>query len=223
MSVHLQRDIENLNKKILVLSTMVEEALYDAVQALKSGNEELAKMVIQNDAKIDEMEVEVESDCLKILALHQPVATDLRYVVAVLKINNDLERVGDLASNIAQRAIELKYLGEVDLPFDFGDMAEKVKQMLKQSLTAFINLNLQDARKVCEMDDHIDTLHRQLYQIVDQKVKENPQKASAYLQFISVSRYLERIADLATNISEDVMYMVEGAIARHQPEKFRTA
>jgi len=219
--MHLQRDVEKLKKKILTLSTIVEEALYDAVRALKSKDETLAKNVIENDAKVDEMEVEVETDCLKILALHQPVATDLRYVISVLKINNDLERVGDLAANIAQRALELKYLSEVQLPFDFSEMADKVKRMLRQSLNSLIDLNIENAKLVCAMDDEIDAMHRQLYKIIDRKVKENPELVPILLQYLSVSRYLERIADLATNIAEDVVYMVEGTIARHQPEKLQ--
>ncbi len=221
MSMHLQRDVEKLKKKILTLSTIVEEALYDAVRALKSKDETLAKNVIENDTKVDEMEVEVETDCLKILALHQPVATDLRYVISVLKINNDLERVGDLAANIAQRALELKYLSEVQLPFDFSEMADKVKRMLRQSLNSLIDLNIEKAKLVCAMDDEIDAMHRQLYKIIDRKVNENPELVPILLQYLSVSRYLERIADLATNIAEDVVYMVEGTIARHQPEKLQ--
>ncbi|MHB2147991.1 phosphate signaling complex protein PhoU [Calditrichota bacterium LG25] len=221
MSIHLQKDIEKLKKKVLTLSMMVEETLYDAVTALKTQNKELAQRVIENDEKIDNMEVEVENDCLKILALHQPVAIDLRYVISVLKINNDLERVGDLASNIAQRAMELMYLGQNDLHFDLDTMFEKVKIMLKNSLKALINLDIDEAKSVLQMDDEVDAMHRSLYQLVAQKLSENPQKAAIYLQYISISRYLERIADLATNIAEDVIYMVEGTIARHNPEKFQ--
>ncbi|APF18479.1 phosphate signaling complex protein PhoU [Caldithrix abyssi] len=221
MSIHLQKDIEKLKKKVLTLSMMVEETLYDAVTALKTQNKELAQRVIENDEKIDNMEVEVENDCLKILALHQPVAIDLRYVISVLKINNDLERVGDLASNIAQRAMELMYLGQNDLHFDLDTMFEKVKIMLKNSLKALINLDIDEAKSVLQMDDEVDAMHRSLYQLVAQKLAENPQKAAIYLQYISISRYLERIADLATNIAEDVIYMVEGTIARHSPEKFQ--
>ncbi|WP_456443293.1 phosphate signaling complex protein PhoU, partial [Caldithrix abyssi] len=156
MSIHLQKDIEKLKKKVLTLSMMVEETLYDAVTALKTQNKELAQRVIENDEKIDNMEVEVENDCLKILALHQPVAIDLRYVISVLKINNDLERVGDLASNIAQRAMELMYLGQNDLHFDLDTMFEKVKIMLKNSLKALINLDIDEAKSVLQMDDEVD-------------------------------------------------------------------
>ncbi len=221
MSIHLQKDIEKLKKKILTLSMMVEETLYDAVLALKTGDEQLAQKVIENDRKIDEMEVEVESDCLKILALHQPVAIDLRYVVSILKINNDLERVGDLAANIAQRALEVKNLEKPVMDFDFDRMFEKVKIMLKKSLQALIRLDVEQAKQVCALDDEVDEMHRKLFGIVEKKVMENPNKAAIYLQYLSISRYLERIADLATNISEDVVYMVEGTITRHSPEKLK--
>ena len=221
MGVHLQRDIDKLKKKILTLSMMVEEALYDAVMAFKNRDETLARKVIDNDKKVDEMEVEVESDCLKILALHQPVAFDLRYVVSVLKINNDLERVGDLATNIAQRAIELKSLEDCDLLFDFESMFEKVKVMLKKSLSALIELNVEEAGQVCALDDEVDAMHRNLYHLIEDYLQNQPQKAALYLQYISLSRYLERIADLATNISEDVIYMVRGTISRHNPEQLQ--
>ncbi|HHE54689.1 MAG TPA: phosphate signaling complex protein PhoU [Caldithrix abyssi] len=221
MSVHLQKDIEKLKKKILTLSAVVEEALYDAVTAVKKQDDELAQKVIDHDHQIDEMEVDVESDCLKILALHQPVASDLRYVISVLKINNDLERVGDLAANIAQRAIEMKYLGQNSLSFDFDPMFEKVKTMLEKSLKALIQLNLEEAQMVRAMDDEVDEMHRNLYHLAEENIRSHPYITGIFLQLLSLSRYLERIADLATNIAEDVIYMVEGTIARHSPESIK--
>ncbi|MCD6374808.1 MAG: phosphate signaling complex protein PhoU [Caldisericaceae bacterium] len=221
MSVHLQKDIEKLKKKILTLSAVVEEALYDAVTAVKKQDDELAQKVIDHDHQIDEMEVDVESDCLKILALHQPVASDLRYVISVLKINNDLERVGDLAANIAQRAIEMKYLGQNSLSFDFDPMFEKVKTMLEKSLKALIQLNLEEAQMVRAMDDEVDEMHRNLYHLAEENIRSHPDRTGIFLQLLSLSRYLERIADLATNIAEDVIYMVEGTIARHSPESIK--
>lgn len=221
MSVHLKKDIEKLKKKILTLSVVVEEALFDAVTAVKKRDDELAQKVIDNDRQIDEMEVEVESDCLKILALHQPVASDLRYVISVLKINNDLERVGDLAANIAQRAVEMKFQGQSAIPFNFDPMFEEVKAMLEKSLKALIQLDLEEAKMVRAMDDEVDEMHRNVYHFTEEKIRENPEMTGIFLQILSLSRYLERIADLATNIAEDVIYMVEGTIARHSPESIK--
>ncbi|MGD9899410.1 MAG: phosphate signaling complex protein PhoU, partial [Calditrichaceae bacterium] len=146
MTIHLHKAIENLKKKILTLGAMVEETVQNAVLALDSDDAELAREIIRNDTKIDDMEVEVEEECLKILALHQPVAIDLRYVVAVLKINSELERVGDLASNIAQRAIDLHDYPSVDFEFNFREMGEIAKSMLRSSLDALINLDSKQGR-----------------------------------------------------------------------------
>lgn len=221
MTIHLHKAIENLKKKILTLGAMVEETVQNAVLALDSDDAELAREIIRNDTKIDDMEVEVEEECLKILALHQPVAIDLRYVVAVLKINSELERVGDLASNIAQRAIDLHDYPSVDFEFNFREMGEIAKSMLRSSLDALINLDSKQGRQVCAADDQIDRMHEQVFQVVRDSVITKPENIFVYTQFLSVSRYLERIGDSATNIAEDVIYMVEGIIARHSPEKLR--
>jgi phosphate transport system protein len=219
MSIHLQRDIDTLKKKLLNLSALVEEAVFDALRALQHKDDELARKLIGNDDAIDELEVEVEEDCLKILALHQPVANDLRYVVAVMKINNDLERIGDLAVNIAQRALELKEHSVVPFNFDFNEMGGKVLDMLRRSLDALINLNPQHAREICAEDDKIDDMHRRVFSVVNEMIISSPQHAPVYIQYLSVSRYLERIADSATNIAEDVVYLAWGRIARHRPER----
>lgn len=221
MSLHLQRDIENLKKKILGLGVMVEETVYDAVHALSAKDAALAEKLIANDSIIDESEIDVEEDCLKILALHQPVANDLRYVIAVLKINNELERVGDLAVNIAERAIELKKYAEAPFNFDFNEMSGVVMTMLRQSLDALINLNAPLARDICGLDDNVDNMHRYVFDVANKMIIAHPENAPVYLQYLSVSRYLERIADSATNIAEDVVYMVWGRIARHHPERLQ--
>ncbi len=221
MTIHLHKAIENLKKKILTLGAMVEETVQNAVLALDSDDIELAKDIIKNDTKIDEMEVEVEEECLKILALHQPVAIDLRYVVAVLKINSELERVGDLASNIAQRAVDLHDYPAIDFEFNFREMGEIAKSMLRSSLDALINLDSKQGRQVCADDDQIDQMHEHVFHVVRDAVLAKPENIFVYTQFLSVSRYLERIGDSATNIAEDVIYMVEGIIARHSPEKLR--
>lgn len=216
MSIHLQREVDNLKRKILLLGVLVEENLHDAVIALDSGDHDLAESIIEKDNRVDEMEVEVEEDCLKILALHQPVASDLRYVIATLKINNELERIGDLAVNIAERALDLKNSGKVPFDFDFRLMGEVVKKMLRQGLDALIRMDPALGRKVCAMDDKIDEMHEEVYRIFKETASEDSANIPIYTQYLSVSRYLERTADSVTNIAEDVIYMVEGVIARHR-------
>lgn len=215
MSQHLQTEIAKLKKKILVLCAMVEESFQKAVKSVGTRNTELARRVIEADAGIDEMEVEVEEECLKILALHQPVAIDLRYVIAVLKVNNDLERIGDLAVNIAEQACALAEQEPVGMPFDFIGMAEKTQAMLRTSLDALINLDAGLARKVLGSDDEVDAINRQMYVQVQEGIRKETDRTPALLRLLSVSRQLERIADYATNIAEDVIYLIEGRIIRH--------
>jgi phosphate transport system protein len=215
MAVHLQRQIESLKQKILFVGTLVEEALAKSVSALVNRDRNLAKAVIDEDAEIDRMEVEVEEEVLKTLALYQPVAADLRFVVAVLKINNDLERMGDLARNIAKRVMFLMQCERIDLPGDFRSMATKTQAMVKQSLDALVSSDPALARNVRESDDEVDQLRRSIQQSIEQQIVKHPTQTECLMRLTSVSRHLERIADMATNIAEDVIYMVEGEIVRH--------
>ncbi len=220
MSVHMQKAIEELKNKMLILSTLVEENVRRAVEAIERRDARLAEEVIENDEDIDDMEVEVEEDCLRILALYQPVATDLRFIVAALKINNDLERVGDLAVNIAERALYLARQTRVRVNLDFRGMAEKTQWMLNQSLDALVHGDPGVARSVCAKDDEVDAINRDMYQVVQEGIREDVSAMDSLIHLLSVSRHLERIADLATNISEDVIYMTEGEIVRHRVEEY---
>ena len=216
MSKHLQREAESLKKRILHLGTVVEESLQKAVKALQRRDDGPARDVIETDPAIDEMEVGIEEECLKVLALHQPVAIDLRFIVTVLKINSDLERVGDLSVNIAERAVFLASHDPVDIPFDFPGMARKARCMLKKSLDALVNLDVDLAREVRADDDEVDAMNREMYRQVKRGIRENPHRLESLIHLLSASRHLERIADHATNIAEDVIYMVDGKIIRHQ-------
>ncbi len=216
MTQHLQREIEKLKKSILALGTMVEESLRKSVRAFSQRDSEMARQVIDNDAVIDQMEVELEEDCLKILALHQPVAIDLRFIISVLKINNDLERIGDLASNIAGRAEFLATQAPVAVPEAIPRMAELVQVMLQNSLDALVEMDTELARRVCDADDEVDELHESMYRLVQHGIESNPSRIVDWIQLLGVSRYLERVADHTTNIAEDVMYLVEGTIERHK-------
>jgi phosphate transport system protein len=215
MSQHLHREIEQLKKKILALGATVENGVRDAVSAVERRDTQLAERIIRLDKEIDQLEVDLEEDCLKILALHQPVAIDLRFIVAVLKINNDLERIGDLSVNLAERAQLLAASPQIVVPFDLVAIAETTQQMLRLSLDSLVNLSASVARDVCRMDDEVDRANRQTYGLVTDALRSHPEQADVLIAYLSVSRYLERIADHATNIAEDVIYMTEGFIARH--------
>ncbi|MHB9036261.1 MAG: phosphate signaling complex protein PhoU [Armatimonadota bacterium] len=220
MTTHLQREIEKLKKKILFMGAEVEDNLRKAVDSLITRNTSLAEQVMASDEDMDQLEVEIEEECLKILALHQPVAIDLRYVIAVLKINNDLERIGDLGVNIAERAVYLATHAPIDLPLDFRGMAEMAQLMLKRSLDALVYSDTDLARQVRASDDEVDALNRHMYKLLEDYMRDNPSRVAESLHLLSAARHLERIADQATNIAEDVIYMVEGEIVRHQPEIF---
>lgn len=221
MAKHLQREIENLKKKILSLCARVERSVHGAIRSIQQRDAALARKIMEKDIQIDHAEVEVEEECLKILALHQPVAIDLRFIVAVLKINNDLERIGDLAVNIAERSSFLASQPPVSLSFDFAEMSEKTEAMLNMSLNALVNLDSELAHKVCADDDVIDTMNRKVYLRVQEAIGANPDQIASLIHLLSVSRHLERIADHATNIAEDVIYMIDGRIVRHKTEDYR--
>jgi len=189
-----------------------------AVKSIEQRNSVLAERVVQADHEIDIAEVDLEEDCLKILALHQPVAIDLRFIIAVLKINNDLERIGDLAVNIAERSIFLCAHPTTQIPFDLQQIAEKSQFMLRRSLDSLVNLDVALAREVCRTDDEVDAINRGMYDLVKDAIRANPDQIEVLIPHLSISRYLERIADHATNIAEDVIYMVEGIISRHRAE-----
>ena len=219
MSRHLIREVDNLKSEIVGLATRVEEALRGAVKSLIARDSRMALEVIRDDNLIDAIEVDIEEECLKIMALHQPVAIDLRVVVAILKINNDLERIGDLAVNIAERAVDLSKGEPVPTQFDFKKMGEKVQAMLRKSLDALVAMEPELAIEVLRSDDEIDAIHRQMYQQIKAEIALRPEKVDYYIQLLAVSRNLERVADHATNISEDVIYLAEGHIIRHSNGK----
>jgi len=220
MKRHLQVELEKLKKRILLMAGMAEESVQNAVKALRSRDLNLAEKIIEGDKVINEMEVVIEEECLKILALHQPVAVDLRFIAAVIKINNDLERVGDMAVNIAERVLIVAKRPPVSLAFDFDGMAAKTEAMLKMSLDSLVNLDVDMAYKVGLMDDEVDTMKIRCYDLVKEAVKKAPERANSLINLLLVSRHLERIADHATNIAEEVLYMIEGEIHRHKLEVF---
>src|SRR5262245_16625892 len=216
MSKHLERDLDNLQRDILTLAASVEEAIHKAAQSLRQRDPHLARQVIDGDSQIDEDENHVEEECLKMLALHQPVAVDLRRIAAALKINNELERMADLAEDIAERAVRLAQLPEVPIPEKLQRMTDLTTSMVRQSLDSFVNLDARLARSVCRLDDEVDRYNREIIDELMQMMRCSPERLEPALSLFSATRHLERIADHATNIAEDVVYLVEGALLRHR-------
>ncbi len=218
MSMHLSKEIQKLKKMMSELCSIVEESMKKAVYSVINHDTEVAQEVIDNDNIIDEMEIELEEECLKILALHQPVAVDLRYVIACMKMNNDLERIGDLSANIAK---SVKYISVMDYTTNleqeylFGMMTE-TQGMLKNSLDALFDMNAELAEKVCIADDIVDDFNAKNHVEITKNIQKYPERTPYFLKLLGVSRNIERIADYATNIAEDIIYMINGNIVRHQ-------
>ena len=220
MAVHMMRETEKLKKMVLSLAALVEENVRNAVRSVADRNQALAYKTIEADHVIDVAEVDVEEECLKILALHQPVAYDLRYIVAILKINRDLDRIGDLAVSIAERAIQMIAKPRPTSTFDLNLMADKCQVMVAHSLDAMINRDADLARSIwLSEDDSIDQMTAQAFEVFEKEIREKPENCSSLMNMLSVARSLERIADHATNIAKDTIYMVEGEIVRHRRRK----
>jgi phosphate transport system protein len=215
MSKHLQRDLERLKSELLTMGGMVEEATDLAITAVIDRRKDLAEQVTAGDDKIDSKELAVEDECLKMLALHQPVASDLRFIISVLKVNNDLERMGDLAKNIAERAIALVQQPPIDGAQDFRLMAERVRRMVHECIDALVHRDVDLARKVCLDDKEVDEENKRRFATLQDVMRRDPATVERAVHLLSVSRHLERIADHATNVAEDVVFLVDGEVIRH--------
>lgn len=218
MSIHLTRDLENVQRRVLSLASAVEQIVEQSIRALFERDALLARTLMESDTPIDMEENVIEEECLKILALHQPVAVDLRRVATIVKINSDLERMADLAVNIAERALALAQGPDVPVPASFRQMTDLTNTMVRDSLDAFLEPDVALAKRVCRLDDEVDRYNREIIEHVSEFMKEAPGNVDAGLHLFSAARQLERIADHATNIAEDVVYLVEGRIIRHHPE-----
>ena len=216
MAVFLQRQINTLKKMVLNLGAACEDQVRLSIQTVSDRDVELAARVIEGDKKIDLMEIDIEEECLHTLALHQPVAFDLRYVVAVLKMNNDFERIGDHAKSIAQQAQYLAGEGKIiETPFDLNEMGQRVLRMLNHALDAVVNIDVELAREVRVLDDEVDIMHAGMYGRAIELMRDHPHQTEQLVHFINISRQLERIADHACNVAKDVLYITEGEIPRH--------
>ena len=216
MKRHFEREMDHLKTRLLHMGAAVEDLVARSMQALMERDEALAQTAIALESDIDKQEIQIEEECLKLLALYQPVAGDLRFVTAVLKINNDLERMGDLGGHIAERALVLSQHREVSLPGDLRHMAAAAQRMVRQSLDALVNQDAELALQVIRADNEIDTYHQEMFPLVAQQMRRQPESIEVLFHVLSASRHLERISDYATNVAEDVIYLVRGEIVRHQ-------
>jgi len=215
VSMHFQREMNRLNQDLVSVGKQVEEQLTLAFNAFVQMDVTTARKVIKGDAEVDNVEVEMEEECLKLLALYQPVANDLRLIVAVLKINNDLERIGDHAKNMAEIVLQMAENGPMKVPENMIAIFEKTKLMLRKVLLAFVELDIKIAEAVLAMDDEVDALCKSQLPLQIEMIQHEPDYAGQHLMLLSVCRQLERIGDHASNIAEDIIYLLTGDIIRH--------
>lgn len=215
MSVHFHREVNRLIEDLISFGESIEDQLNDSINALMENNVSGAKRVIKNDCDMDQLEVEMEEECLKLLALHQPLAGDLRQIIAVLKINHDLERLGDHAANIAQRVLDLDELPAVGIPEDILVMSRQARLMLRVSLLAFVESDEMLTQGVFQMENEIDALNKVIFKQQVKEINDTPEEAEQRILLLSVCKQLERVGDLASNIAEDVVYIMSGDIIRH--------
>src|SRR3989338_1394868 len=219
MERHFDEELKDLKEKLLHMASLAEESIVKAVKSLVDREKELAEDVIQSDAAINFLEIEVDEICLKLLATRQPIDNDLRFITSALKINSDLERIGDLSVNIAERTLELIKQPILKPLLDIPRMAQYAQKMVKDSLDAFVNREPNLARDVCRRDDEVDMLNDQIFRELLTYMIEDPKAITRSVDLILVARHLERIADHATNIGEDVLFMVEGKTIKHHIEE----
>jgi phosphate transport system protein len=215
MQRHFDEELKTLKEKILQMGAMVEAQIANAIKSLVERDSDLARETIEKDHRVNAMDVEIDDDSVKLIALHQPMANDLRFITTAMKISTELERMSDLAENIAERALELNEEQQLKPYIDIPRMAVHAQQMVKEALDAFVNRNVELAWKVIHDDDYIDGLTHQVFRELSSFMVEDPHTITRAIRITFISKYLERIADHATNVAELVVYLVEGKIIRH--------
>ncbi|MBN2008170.1 phosphate signaling complex protein PhoU [candidate division KSB1 bacterium] len=215
MQRHFHEELQNLKETLFEMAASVETSLAKVIDALVERDNKLAQQVIDNDARIDELEIEIDDQCLKLLALQQPMAVDLRFLTSAMKINNELERIGDHAVNIAERALILNELEPLKPLLDLPRMAQIAQSMIKDSLDSFINGNVKKAHALCIRDDDVDQLDDQIFRELLTYMLDDPKTISRALHLILVSKNIERVADLATNIAEEVIFIYRAKTIKH--------
>lgn len=215
MHRHFDDKMDQLRNKLLRMATLVEEAISNSVRSLVERDSDLAQQVIENDDELDRLEIEVDRFCVELLGLQQPMARDLRFITTAIKINTDLERMGDLAANVSERALELNLEPPLKPYIDIPLMAERAQKMVRGALDAYFERNPEKARQVIEMDDELDDRMEQIFRELLSFMLEDPRTISRALPLTFIAKYLERIGDQATNICEQVVFMTEGTIIKH--------
>ena len=216
MTVHLERDLDSLKKDIVHLGSLVQSSTQSVIEFLRTKSEQQLQSVLESEEQINGLEVDIEENCLKILALHQPVAIDLRFIIVIMKVNNDLERMGDQAVNISHRVKSLTDGPELPISLPIDEMTTAIQKMVSLSLEALVSQDPAIARKVVDMDDIVDDLNAQTYDLIRETIQSNPSLVNSAMSMATISSNLERIGDLCTNIAEEVIFMVEGQVIRHQ-------
>ena len=217
---HFHEQLSALKQRLLDMSEKAEALVDLAVESLRERDAGKAEAVLAADKELDDLEVEVEQRAISLLALQQPMARDLRFIIAAIKVSNDLERVGDHAVNIAQSAIRLASTNTVITPDpEIGEMARRARQMLRDGLTAFVREDGALGREVCRADDEVDAMHNSIFRILVTHMMEDARTITPSLELLLVSRNLERVADLATNIGEDAVFLAEGKQIKHHLEE----
>jgi len=215
MQRHFHEELEALKQTLLAMGGLVEDQIRRVMRALTERDDVLAQEVIDRDRQVNAYDVEVDETCVNLLALHQPAAGDLRFITTAMKIVTDLERIGDQAVNIGQRALELNREPQLKPYIDLPRMAERAQAMVKESLDAFVTRDTELARRVCAADAEVDALKEQIFRELLTFMMEDARTISRAIRLILISRFMERVADHATNIAEMVIYMVEGKMVRH--------
>ena len=218
MGVNLQNDIIELRRSLLSMGALVEQRVNDIVDSLIDSNLATAEAVRNGDDEIDQMEVSIEAQCMRLLALAHPVATDLRFVLAVIRISGELERIGDLARGIAKRIIKLSQVDAVELPSSLIDLAFGSRTMLSDVLSAMGSEDAQLCRQVRRSDQRIDDIHKTVLVWAREEIPKSSESASMAIEFLSIAQRFERIADLAAHVADDVIFLIEGRVVRHQPD-----
>ena len=215
MQRHFDDELKSVKDRILRMGALVEDQIANAIKGLVDRDSEISRDVIANDHQVNALDVEIDEECLRLIALHQPMARDLRFLTTAMKISTELERMSDLAENVSERAIELNQEPQLKPYIDIPRMAQHAQTMVKETLDAFVNMDSKLARKVCGDDDYMDEVNEQIFRELLSFMLEDPKTISRAVRITFISKYLERVADHATNVGELVVYMVEGKIIRH--------
>ena len=216
MTKHLERDLNQLSNQISDLGALVAESTSKCMVMLQTFDRGIGKEIVEAEAEVNTTEVDIEEECLKVLALHQPVAGDLRFLIVVLKVNNDLERMGDQVVNIAERVSFLADKERVVADLDFVAMGDLASRMVDQSVKALVKRDSSMAREVLAMDDDLDAMHARTYRVIQDVMAGNPDIVISGVSYLTISSNLERLGDLATNIAEEIIFMEEGEVLRHR-------